>query len=255
MGGLPDPALPTGWGYSYLDWLGAYSFSVAILGAIHQRDLTGEGQWIDASQTEVGIYTTAVPLLDWSVNGRPWNRSGNRSKYQMLAPQGVYRCAGEDRWLAITCGSDQEWKALAEATGHPEWVKDVRFSTVAGRIEHHEEIDRRLEDWTTGQDRYAAMEILQRVGIAAGVAQTAEDRCDYDPQLAHLKWLTEVPNESVGTWPVAEVPFELSETPPHIGGAIDKGAPVYGEHNYEVYNEVLGLSEAEVDKLADEGVI
>jgi crotonobetainyl-CoA:carnitine CoA-transferase CaiB-like acyl-CoA transferase len=255
MGGLPEPALPTGWGYSYLDWLGAYSFSVAIAGAIYQRDLTGEGQWIDASQTEVGLFTTAVPVLDWSVNGRNWARSGNRSKYQNLAPQGVYRCAGEDRWLAITCGSDQEWVTLAGIAGHPEWAADTRFTTVAGRIEHHDEIDRLITSWTAGQDRYAAMEALQRAGIAAGVAQTAEDRYDTDPQLDHLEWLTEVPNPSVGTWPLAEVPFDLSETPPHIGGPIDKGAPVYGEHNYEVYAEVLGLSEAEVDELAEEGVI
>ena len=64
-----------------------------------------------------------------------------------------------------------------------------------------------------------------------------------------------MPNPSIGTWPVAEVPFDLSETPPHAGGWIDKGAPVYGEHNYEVYAEVLGLSAGEVDELAEEGVV
>jgi crotonobetainyl-CoA:carnitine CoA-transferase CaiB-like acyl-CoA transferase len=255
MGGLPEPALPTGWGYSYLDWLGAYSFSVAIASAVYQRDITGQGQKIDASQTEVGLFTTAIPLLDWAVNGRTWTRSGNRSKYEILAPQGVYQCAGEDRWVAITCASDHEWITLADVAGHPEWSKDERFATVAQRLEHHDEIDRLITGWTSEQDRYAVMESLQRAGIAAGVAQTAEDRCDTDPQLAHLQWLTEVPNPSVGTWPVAEVPFDLSETPPHIGGPINKGAPVYGEHNYEVYKEVLGLTETEVDALAEEGVV
>jgi crotonobetainyl-CoA:carnitine CoA-transferase CaiB-like acyl-CoA transferase len=255
MGGMPEPALPTGWGYSYLDWLGAYSFSVAIAGAIYQRDLTGQGQKIDASQTEVGLFTTAVPLLDWAVNGRPWTRSGNRSKYEVLAPQGVYSCVGEDRWVAITCASDDEWETLAKVAGHAEWSSDPRFATVAGRIKHHDEIDRLITSWTCTQDRYAVMEMLQTAGIAAGVAQNIEDRCDTDPQLAHLNWLTEVPNPGVGTWPVAEVPFDLSETPPHIGGHINKGAPVYGEHNYEVYNEVLGLSETEVDALANEGVV
>jgi crotonobetainyl-CoA:carnitine CoA-transferase CaiB-like acyl-CoA transferase len=66
--------------------------------------------------------------------------------------------------------------------------------------------------------------------------------------------LTEVPNTEIGEWPVAKVPFDMSETPPYIGGPIDKGAPVYGEHNYEVFAEVLGLSPAEVDQLAEEGV-
>ncbi|MVZ99887.1 CoA transferase [Actinomadura sp. LD22] len=252
MGGLPEPALPTGWGYSYLDWLGAYSFAGAILSALYQREVTGQGQWIDASQTEVGIFTTAVPILDWSVNGRPFQRWGNRMPYANAAPQGVYRCAGTDRWIAITCADDRDWQALATVCGID---RDPRFETLAGRLQHHDELDRLIERWTVTRDRYAAMEELQRAGIAAGVAQTAEDRCENDPQLAHLAWLTEVPNPSIGTWPVAEVPFDLSETPPHAGGWIDKGAPVYGEHNYEVYGEVLGLTCAEVDALAEEGVI
>ncbi|WP_207770084.1 CaiB/BaiF CoA transferase family protein [Frankia canadensis] len=255
LGGLPEPALPTGWGYSYLDWLGAYSFAAAILAALYQRGETGQAQWVDASQAEVGIFTTAVPVLDWSVNGRSTARFGNRAPYGNFAPQGVYRCAGEDRWLAITCLDDRDWRVLAGIVGPAGWADDPRLSTVAGRVAHHDEIDRRISVWAATRDRYAAMEELQRAGIAAGAAQTAEDRCDIDPQLSHLKWLTEVPNPSVGTWPVAEVPFDLSETPPHAGGWIDKGAPVYGEHNYEVYGEVLGLSCAEVDALAEEGVV
>jgi len=254
MGGLPEPALPTGWGYSYLDWLGAYSFASAILAALYQRDMDGHGQWIDASQSEVGLFTTAVPVLDWSVNGRSWSRVGNRSPYGNAAPQGVYRCAGEDNWLAITCVDDTDWRALASLLD-ASLASDERFSTLAGRLAHHDELDRRISAWTSTQDRYAAMEYLQQNGIAAGVAQTAADRCDIDRQLVHLQWLTEVPNPSVGTWPVAEVPFDMSETPPHAGGWIDKGAPVYGEHNYEVYGEVLGLTCSEVDKLEEEGVI
>jgi crotonobetainyl-CoA:carnitine CoA-transferase CaiB-like acyl-CoA transferase len=255
MGGLPEPAPPSGWGYSYLDWLGAYSFAAAILGAMHQRDLTGQGQWIDASQTEVGLYTTALPVLDWSANGRIWRRNGNRSAYDHAAPQGVYQCVGDDRWLAITCHSDDSWVSLTRVMGLEDRADDPRLSTLAGRLAHHDELDELISRWTMTQDCYSAMELLQRSGVAAGVAQTAQDRCEHDPQLEHLQWLTEVPNPAVGTWPIANVPFQLSETPPYIGGAINKGAPVYGEHNYEVYAEVLGLSEAEVDQLSQEGVI
>jgi crotonobetainyl-CoA:carnitine CoA-transferase CaiB-like acyl-CoA transferase len=255
MGGLPEPALPTGWGYSYLDWMGAYSFALALLSAIYQRDVTGEAQWIDASQTEVGIMTAALSILDWSANGRVWHRYGNRSPYKRAAPQGVYRCAGEDRWLAITCFTDDEWTALAKVADHPEWLDDARFSSLDDRFRHHEELDTAVETWTSTVEPYDAMERLQRAGVPAGVAQTAEDRCEHDPQLAHLQWLTEVPNTGIGTWPVAKVPFDMSATPPYIGGPIDKGAPVYGEHNYEVYEEFLGLSRDEVDALAEQGAI
>ena len=65
MSGLPSPAPPAGWGYSFLDWFGAYSMALSVLAALYHRDLTGEGQWIDASQTEAGIMLTQVPVLDW----------------------------------------------------------------------------------------------------------------------------------------------------------------------------------------------
>jgi crotonobetainyl-CoA:carnitine CoA-transferase CaiB-like acyl-CoA transferase len=255
MGGLPEPAPPSGWGYSYLDWLGAYSFTLAITSALYQREVTGHGQWIDASQTEVGLLTTGVPLLDWAVNGRTWQRNANRSVYGNAAPEGVYPCSGDDRWIAVSCTDDTHWHALADLAGHPEWTRDPRFATPAARIAHHDALDELISGWTRDTDRYATMTALQQAGVPAGVAQTTQDRCDIDPQLAHLNWLTEVPNPSVGTWPVAALPFTLSATPPHVGGRIGKGAPVYGEHNYEVYAEVLGLSSDEVDALSADGVV
>jgi crotonobetainyl-CoA:carnitine CoA-transferase CaiB-like acyl-CoA transferase len=87
------------------------------------------------------------------------------------------------------------------------------------------------------------------------VCQTAEDRCDRDPQLAHLGWLTEVTGTKIGRWPLAEVPWRMSATPPHIGGVIDRGAPGYGEDNEWVLGELLGLSTKQIAELGDEGVI
>ncbi len=99
------------------------------------------------------------------------------------------------------------------------------------------------------------MERLQAAGVPAGVCQTAEDRVEHDPQLAHLQWLTEVTGTKIGTWPIAEVAVDLSATPAHIGGAIDRGAPCYGEDNEYVLGELLGMSKADIADLADEGVV
>jgi crotonobetainyl-CoA:carnitine CoA-transferase CaiB-like acyl-CoA transferase len=71
--------MPVGWGYSYLDWMGAYGYALALLGAIYHRERTGEGQWIDASQCESGIFLTGATILDWSANEREFHRYGNRS--------------------------------------------------------------------------------------------------------------------------------------------------------------------------------
>ena len=254
MSGLPEPAMPAGWGYSYLDWMGAYSFALAMLSALFHRNRTGQGQWIDASQTEVGLFINGPAILDWSANGRVWTRTGNRSPYKPAAPHGAYPCVGEDRWIAIACFNDAEWHALTQVAGHPEWASDARFKDLPTRMANLDALDALIGGWTKSHDAYEAMHALQKSGVPAGVCQTAGDRCDHDPQLATLEWLTEVTGTKIGRWPIAEVPIKMSESPAYIGGRLDRGAPCYGEDNNYVFGELLGMSSQEMDDLAAEGV-
>jgi crotonobetainyl-CoA:carnitine CoA-transferase CaiB-like acyl-CoA transferase len=255
MSGLPEPAMPVGWGYSYLDWIGAYSFALAMLSALFHRARTGEGQWIDASQCECGLFINGTTTLDWSANGRVWSRYGNRSPFKPAAPHGAYPCAGEDRWLAVACFTEEEWQALTRVAGHPEWGKDPRFETLRARLVHQDALDAVVGEWTRTQEAYRAMTALQEAAVPAGVCQTAEDRTDRDPQLRALEWLAEVTGTKIGRWPVAEVPVKMSESPPYIGGPIDRGAPCYGEDNEYVYGELLGMSSREIAALAADGAI
>jgi crotonobetainyl-CoA:carnitine CoA-transferase CaiB-like acyl-CoA transferase len=255
MSGLPEPAMPVGWGYSYLDWMGAYGYALALLGALYHRDRTGEGQWIDASQCESGLFLTGTSILDWSANGREWRRYGNRSPYKPAAPHGAYRCSGRDRWVAIACFTEAEWQALANVAGHPEWLHDERFSTLADRLVHQDALDSTISAWTATCSAEEAMMALQNAQVPAGVCQNAEDRCDNDPQLRHLRWLTEVTGTKIGTWPVYELPMKLSRTPAYIGGPINRGAPGYGEDNEWLLTNLLGMSKSDVERLAEDGVI
>jgi crotonobetainyl-CoA:carnitine CoA-transferase CaiB-like acyl-CoA transferase len=255
MSGLPDPAMPAGWGYSYLDWMGAYGFALAILSAIFHRDRTGEGQSIDSSQCEAGLFLAGVTVLDWSANGRPWTRIGNRSPYKPAAPHGAYRCKGDDRWIAIACFDEAEWQSFTEVSGLSALRSDPRFTTLAERLAHHDELDRLVTSWTETQDAYEAMFALQASRVPAGVCQTAGDRCDFDPQLKTLDWLTEVTGTKIGRWPVIEMPAKLSDTPAYSGGPIDRGAPCYGEDNHYILTQLLGYSDNDVERLARENVI
>jgi crotonobetainyl-CoA:carnitine CoA-transferase CaiB-like acyl-CoA transferase len=255
MSGLPEPAMPVSWGYSYLDWMGAYGYALALLGAIYHRERTGEGQWIDASQCESGIFLTGATILDWAANDRVFRRYGNRSPYKPAAPHGAYRCEGKDRWIAIACFTDAEWQALARVAERGDWLDDNRFATLETRLQHQDALDAALESWTRTQDRFDCMMKLQKAGVPAGVCQNSEDRVDTDPQLRHLKWLTEVTGTKIGTWPVYELPMKLSKTPAYIGGPINRGAPCYGEDNMWVLTELLGRTPSEVERLTEEGVI
>jgi len=255
MSGLPEPAMPVGWGYSFLDWIGAYSFASAILGALYHRARTGEGQWIDASQCESGIFLNGVAMLDWETNRRAFARTGNRMPYRAAAPHGAYRCSGVDRWIAIACLDQADWECLVNAADKEEWRDDPRFQSLEARIANQDALDAAITRWTETQDAYACMARLQRAGVPAGVCQNAEDRCDHDPQLAALEWLTEITGTKIGTWPIPEVPVKLSATPAHVGGPIDRGAPCYGEDNVYVLRDLLGYSETEIARFAAEGVI
>jgi crotonobetainyl-CoA:carnitine CoA-transferase CaiB-like acyl-CoA transferase len=255
MSGLPEPAMPAGWGYSFLDWMGAYGYALALLGALYHRDRTGEGQWIDASQCESGLFLTGTAILDWSANGREWRRYGNRSPYKPAAPHGAYRCAGNDRWVAIACFTETEWLALARVAGQGAWLDDPRFASLTGRLAHQDALDEAVGAWTATRTAEDIMTALQTAGVPAGVCQNAQDRCDNDPQLRHLNWLTEVTGTKIGTWPVYELPMKLSHTPAYIGGPINRGAPGYGEDNAWLLTNLLGMTPSDVERLAEDGVI
>ena len=259
MSGLPEPYAPAGWGYSYLDWFGAYNLANAMMAALYYRDRTGKGQWIDSSQVDAGIYLNGTSVLEWSANGTIWQRYGNRSPYKPAAPHGAYPCRDDvesnDRWIAIACFDEADWQSLRRVMGDPEWAADDRFATLADRIAHHDELDEHISEWTRTQDRYELMQRLQAEGVAAGVCQDAQDRVEADPQLSHLSWLTEVEHTEMGAWPTKEVPVKWSETPPFMGGPIDRGAPCYGEDNHYVLGELLGMSSTEISKLAEDGII
>ncbi len=101
--GLPDLP-PAGWGYSYMDHMGANFMAVAVLAALVHRNRTGDGQWIDMGCTEAGLGLVGPELLDYTVNGRSLRRPGypdsNRVNYPAMAPHGIFPASGEDSWVA-----------------------------------------------------------------------------------------------------------------------------------------------------------
>ncbi len=254
MSGLPEPYPPAGIGYSYLDWFGAYQMALAMMAALYRQKQSGQGCWIDSSQAEVGIYLTGTAVLEHSANGRQWSRFGNRSPYKPAAPQGAYRTRGEDRWIAISTFTEEQWRSLTKVLETTDWTADPRLATLALRIANQDYLDDLVNGATVAWDAFELMEALQRAGVPAGVCQTAADRYEHDPQLKHLEWLVELNQSEIGRWPVKEVPVKFSETPPYIGGFLDRHGPSYGEDNDYVLRAILGLSQDQIAQLTTEGV-
>ena len=257
--GLPAPQPPAGWGFSYMDWSGAYYCAMTILMALYYKKRTGKGQYLDCSQVEPGIGMTGTAVLDHAVNGRSYQRTGNRSPYTPAAPHGAYPCAGQgaekDRWIALAVTSEEEWQALVRVMGNPDWAAQERFASLAERIKHQDELDRLVSAWTQAQEPFGLQERLQAAGVPAGVCQTAQDRIERDPQLKHLNWLLPLEHTEIGTWPIKDIPFHFANGQVSQAGPTERAAPCYAEDNEYVYKELLGLSQAEMDACKAEGVI
>jgi benzylsuccinate CoA-transferase BbsF subunit len=248
--GWPDrpPAIP---GVAYTDWTTPFFGLVALLAALDYRRRTGQGQYIDVSNLEVGVNCLETAILDYTVNGRIQLRAGNEWMVGELpgaAPHGVYRCQGAQRWCAIAVWNDQEWRRFGAALGHPAWTQEPRFTTALGRVKHRQELNALVESWTSPQRAEDVMQRLQAAGIAAGVVQSAADLA-CDPQLVHRGQDVFLEHPEVGLQRYDAPAFQLSASPAQL-----RPVPTLGEHNAYVFKVLLGLSDAEYEAFESDGV-
>jgi crotonobetainyl-CoA:carnitine CoA-transferase CaiB-like acyl-CoA transferase len=237
-----------------MDHMGGHFMALAVLAGLIHRDRTGEGQWIDMSCTEAGLALAGPDLLDYTVNGRPLRRPGmpdsTRSHSPSMAPHGIYPAVGDDEWVALACRDDADWQRLAAAIGEP-WASEARWRTLAGRLAEQDELDRLLAAWTVTQERRAIVGRVSAHGIPVTIVATPEDRIEHDPATSGWGLWPTVKHPEIGEVRVDGLPMHLSET----NWVIERAAPCLGEHNREVFGGLLGLADAEIDALAEEGVI
>jgi len=232
----------------YTDLIAPYFNALAILAALDYRRRTGKGQYFDASQYENVIHFMAPLILDYTVNRRVANRTGNQSPY--AAPHGAYRCRGQDRWCTIAVFTDEEWQSFGKIIGNPAWVNSPEFATLQARKENEDELDGLVEDWTVNHSAQEVMTMMQAGGVAAGVVETGEDQLEHDAQLKHRHSFWEVEHPEVGKYHVPTPSFVLSKSLYELCRA-----PLVGEHNEYVLKEILGMSDEELAELVIEGVV
>ena len=229
----------------YMDAATGPAGAFAVLAALHYRAAVGRGQLIELAQIENVLAQMGDVFLEVQLGGEP-QRVGNRDPE--IAPQGVYPCRGEERWLAISARDDAEWAALARTIGRGDVLADTRFATTASRYAHHDELDRVITEWTSGQDLMEAFHSLQHAGVTAG-PQFDEEMLASDPHVAARGWIRPLASTDVGTYPHISYAFQGL---PQVWA---RGAPVLGEDNDHVYRDVLGLDDEEYQRLVEAKVI
>lgn len=223
---------------------GGLSGALATLAALYARDLCGEGQHVDISLQDVVTSTLIIhqPFYSWAgaVQGR--RRPGGNSYGQ------VQRC--KDGYFIWQTGGGAEWHEIVEFFGSEE-LKEERFSTVAGRAVHGEDLDRLVIEAT--KDR--TMDELFRTAsekyhMLFGIVQRPEDlaRC---PHLHARDFFQEVDHPVIGR---IKVPFRLWSMP-DAPAVYRRPAPLLGQHNTEVFGDMQGLDASRMAALAARGVI
>jgi benzylsuccinate CoA-transferase BbsF subunit len=246
--GYPDgpPSKP---GNFYCDQNAAQLASMALLAALRHRRRTGEGQYIECAMIEGELQLVAEALLDYQMNGRVQERSGNRHAW--MAPHGVYRCAGEDAWVAIAVETDAQFAALCATMGRDELAADPRFAGALARHANQDELDAIVSAWTAGRDKHAVQRELQAGGVPAGAAlDVAELLADEHVQAKDVFQQVEYP-DLVRAYPHTRVAFRLRGH----RSRIDVRAPRFGEHNDAVLHDLLGLNGAEIGELRAAGIV
>lgn len=250
--GFPDggPETPGG----YLDPIVGIHAVVAVLAAVEHRERTGEGQLIELAQLEVGSAVNPSPPITYSLTGQVEGRTGNRS--DRYAPQGVYTCADENGWVALSVRDDRDWQALCrviDGSAGPDagsLAGDPRLATHAGRLAHHDEIDQRISAWATQRSSTEAEAALRQAGLPAArvlVAASMYDEVNLVERGFYQSFVHPVTGErAYPGWPV-----RFSFAPSHHRFV----SPTLGQHNEEILGGELGLSAEDLAELRAKGVI
>jgi crotonobetainyl-CoA:carnitine CoA-transferase CaiB-like acyl-CoA transferase len=238
-----------GMGFALTDHVSGLAGALAVLEALEARRKTACGQHIDLSQLEVGTYLLGPAYVDFLNNGREAHPQGNQDAFADYVPNNVYRCLNNE-WLAITARDDQEWQHLCETIGAHDLARDERLASAEGRRSHRSQVDEALSTWAAQQEAEQTMRQLQAAGVPTGKVQNARDLTERDEQLAAQQWLLEVEHKQLGRHQLDRFPAAFSDTSlePY------QSAPFFGEHNFEVYKELLGMSDEEIAAAIGEGL-
>lgn len=239
---------PSGPFSAYTDYIAPRFGLAAVMAALIHHRRTGQGQYIDQAQAESAIHFLTLPIIDTAAGGKKYSPIGNDDLEH--APHGVYPAAGEDRWVAIVCRTEDHWRALCAAMGQPRMADDPRFRNSATRRQHRAELDRVIGEWTRARPPLETEQLLQARGVPAHtVANTFDGNAD--PQLHHRGHFVRVNHAVAGdTW-VENARYRLSRTPARV----DRAAPALGQDGQYVLEKLLGYDEDRINELVAGGVL
>ena len=230
------------------DAVAAIHAGLAAVAALRHRSRTGQGQFIEVAQLEATTSMLGEAILGYQMTGETPLPPGNRDS--AFTPHNNYRCAGDDQWVAIAVGTEEEWLAFCLALGNPDWSCGPKFARLGDRLSHQQELDEHISSWTSQRSSQEITELLQEHGVAAMPVMNIADQFS-DPHLSERQLYVDIDHPHVGAEWIYGMPWRLSETP----GQIRTSAPLLGQHNDYILGQVLGIPAAKLAALESQGVV
>ena len=247
LAGFPDRPPVTPGSATLADYMAGLYGSLGVMFALRVRDATGEGQVID-----IGLYEAVFRILDELVPAYDYKKYVR----QRMGPSTINVCphshylTGDERWVAIACTTDKIFTRLAVTMGEPEVAGEGKYGTFAKRWDNREEVDAWVTVWTRSQTRDEVLAACDKGEVPAGPVY-AIDEIFEDPQYAARGNILEMTDPRVGSIKIPNAMPRMSLTPAQINTL----GPSLGEHNAEIFGELLGLSEERIKELVEKGVV
>ena len=227
--------------------------AISILGALYEKKSTGKGQRVQIAMQDAMLHYIRLAFATQARKGGPVKRAGAQTISGGNPPCGIYPCKGggpNDYVYVYTSRANPEhWKRLLKVLGREDLLADTRLETPESRTEHEAEVDAIVAAWTKNHDKHEAMRLIGSAGIPAGAVldtkELADDKTFYDRGVLQVMDHPTVKGYAMPTWPVRH-----DGAPPTV-----KASPLLGEHSGEVLGSWLGMSEREIEGLAQEKVI
>ena len=244
--GFPGKA-PIGLGTLHTDFTVPYYLSTSVMAALDHRERTGEGRYIEIAQYETAVQLLDTELIEALNGGAERPRIGNRSPF--MSPHGVFPAAGEERWVAIACRDDADWRNLCRVMGRADLAARIELETLAGRQTNEDELEAAISNWTQTQDDWTSYRLLINAGVPASPVERLEDfftgqdramRDNYHPAASPEGPTFQIQQEPI-LWDGERLPAVR--------------APIWSEHTEEVLKGLLGYSDEDLSRLAAAGTL
>ena len=220
----------------------------ALMVAMRERERTGRGQLIELAQVEALIPFVADAILEYQFTGKAPPARGNR--HRAHAPHGIYRCAGDDNWIALACDTDDQWRSLAGALGMERIAADPRFAGASARKVNEDALDAELSRAIAQLNADDCLARIRDAGVLAAPVNPAP-AVMADPQIQSRDYFVAIDRAVVGTHLYPGAVARIPDNPLRA----DVPAPMLGEHNRQVFAEMLGMTDGEIAELERIGVI